>query len=155
MGILPMSLAWQCEASAIALEQDSQTLLCRVADRSYTTPLVYNDKAGGPTMSRTATTKWSPVTSPSKSRPRYSSTGSKHWRESCEFYDRNKSRLLKDPRYSGKYVAIRHKRVVDVDTDKIVLAHRLMERFPDHKFFVTQVLKVEPVIDVPGFVIAR
>jgi len=79
----------------------------------------------------------------------------KHWRESAEFYDRNKRRLLKDSRYRDKFIAIRHKHVVDVDTDKVVLAHRLMERFPDHLFFVKEVLAVDPVLEVPGFVFVR
>ena len=30
-----------------------------------------------------------------------------------------------------------------------------MERFPDHLFFVKEVLAVEPVLEVPGFVFVR
>ena len=102
-------------------------------------------------MSRTAI-KWSPVGFPPKPWPKRPTLSDKHWRECSEFYRRNKNRLLKDPRYNGKYVAIRHKRVVDVDTDKVALANRLFERFPDHLFFVKHVLKIEPVIELGDLV---
>src|SRR5262245_58351827 len=105
-------------------------------------------------MSRSST-RWSPVAFPPRPWPKRPSASLRHWRESAEFYDRNKSRYLRNPKYRGKYIAIRHKRVVDVDADQKTLAHRLMERFPDHMFFVAQVLAKEPVLEVPGFVIVK
>jgi hypothetical protein len=99
------------------------------------------------------TAKWTPA-------PKRSLVGSsrvtptlRHWRQSVAFYDRNKSRFLRDRRYRGKFIAIRHNKIVDVDNNMWTLADRLTKRFPDQLFFVTQVVRVEPVYEVPSVVV--
>ncbi|HUO11001.1 MAG TPA: hypothetical protein VM008_22060 [Phycisphaerae bacterium] len=97
-------------------------------------------------------TKWTPSPKRSPKRRRRITASLRHWRQAVAFYDRNKSRLLKDRRYRGKFIAIRHNRLVDVDDNESTLAKRLFLRFPDQIFFVKQVLRVEPIYEVPSIV---
>ena len=77
----------------------------------------------------------------------------RHWREAVAFYERNKPRLVRNAKYRNQHIAIRDKRVVDVDRDRRALLARLRERFPDERFLIHQVLKVDPVINVGDFVV--
>jgi hypothetical protein len=99
--------------------------------------------------------KWSKAAENRRSPRKPASPGLRHWRESVAFYHRNKSRLLKNARYAGKFVAVRHRRIVDVDADQRALASRLLKRFPDQVYFVAQVRERERVYDVPSFVSVR
>ena len=79
-----------------------------------------------------------------------------HWRESLAFYQRNKSRWLKDERYARKFVAIRHRQIVDVDGDMETLAAKTAEAFSGSGLFCDAGgARGEPVYEVPSFVAVR
>ena len=74
-----------------------------------------------------------------------------HADEAFGYFRRVRARLYKNPQYRGKFVAIRDRQVVDVADDKIVLYERLVQRFPDHRFVVSQVLRELPAVSVESF----
>jgi len=86
---------------------------------------------------------------------KYRAAHLRHSNEACAYYRRNKSRFLRNAKYRNKHIAIRDKQVVDVDPDPKVLAYRLMDRFPDHKYYVQQVVKVEPVYHIGDLVVTK
>ncbi|HVT81867.1 MAG TPA: hypothetical protein VHM90_14570 [Phycisphaerae bacterium] len=73
----------------------------------------------------------------------------RHANEAFRYFRRVRGRLFKDPMYRGKFVGIRDRKIVGVDADKLVLYDRLVQRFPDHRFVVSQVLSELPSIDDP------
>ena len=45
-------------------------------------------------------------------------------------------------------MAIRDRQIVDVGDDKLILYQRLLTRFPDHRFIVSQVLHELPSVTI-------
>jgi hypothetical protein len=74
----------------------------------------------------------------------------RHADEAFDYFRRVRHRLYRDRRYRGRYVAIRDRKIVDVADDKFALYYKLLERFPDHRFIVSQVLAELPTIDAPS-----
>lgn len=52
------------------------------------------------------------------------------------------SNLLKDERYSGKFVAIKNGEIIDIGNDKIELILKMMSRFLNEVVLVTQVKNI-------------
>ena len=103
-------------------------------------------------MNRAIDVRRSPQPQDSKQPKRISRQQSEvHADEAFGYFRRIRARLYKNPHYRGKFVAIRDRQIVDVANDKFILYERLVQRFPDHRFVVSQVLRELPTISVESF----
>ena len=64
------------------------------------------------------------------------------------FFDRVKGRLLKDPAYEEKWVAVAGKKVVDADADEITLVERVARAYPKAAIFIGKVSLETPTYEL-------
>lgn len=98
------------------------------------------------THARTARNKshWKPVV---KNKVKALSRES-HFAEAVTYFKRVRAKLFKDPAYRFKYIAIRDKKIIDVDADKFALYDRVVGHFPDQRFICMPVWAEFPTVDI-------
>ena len=71
-----------------------------------------------------------------------------HADEAFAYFIKVRPRLFEKAEYRGKYVAIRDRKIVGVGRDKFALYSKVLKRFPDQKFIVSQVLHEVPSVTI-------
>jgi hypothetical protein len=72
------------------------------------------------------------------------------WREELDFFKSVRDRLIADPRYAGRFVAMRNGQVVDSDTDNFRLARRIRGKYPREVVLIAKVTDEEPIHELPS-----
>jgi hypothetical protein len=74
----------------------------------------------------------------------------KKWEQEVSSFRSMRRKLLKNPVYSGKFVAIKNGEVVDCDSDKFALAKRVNTRYPKQVVAIAKVSEEEPRAEMPS-----
>ncbi len=72
------------------------------------------------------------------------------WREELDFFKSVRDRLIADPRYAGRFVAMWNGQVVDSDTDNFRLARRISGKYPREVVLIAKVTDEEPIHELPS-----
>ena len=69
-----------------------------------------------------------------------------NWLEILSSYSEFKQTLVNDPKYKGKYVAIKDMKVIDFDDDEFALAGRINKKYPRDIILIEKVGEEKPVV---------
>ncbi len=72
------------------------------------------------------------------------------WRREARSFDAMRERLWQNPHLRDRFVAIHHGAVVDDDADRMTLARRTQQTFPETAILIEQVRPHPRSADVPS-----
>ncbi len=72
------------------------------------------------------------------------------WREELDNFKSVRDKLIAEPRYAGRFVAMRNRQVVDSDTDEFRLARRISGKYPREVVLIAKVTDVETIHELPS-----
>lgn len=70
------------------------------------------------------------------------------WEKELAYFQRAKDDLLKDSKYTNKFIAIRNKKIIDSDTDEFKLVRRINKAHPDEVVLIAKVDDDERVAEL-------
>ncbi|MEX0726586.1 MAG: hypothetical protein WD065_09980 [Planctomycetaceae bacterium] len=72
------------------------------------------------------------------------------WQDDADYFESIRSSLWQDKTYRQKYVAIRHRAVIDTDDDKFELFERISRQHAADVVFIAKVQRESQVVEVPS-----
>ncbi len=82
--------------------------------------------------------------------PRARASGSdvSEWEKELAYFQRVKDDLLKDSKYTNKFIAIKNKKIIDSDTNEFKLMQRINKAYPDEVVLIAKVDDERPVAEM-------
>lgn len=72
------------------------------------------------------------------------------WDSEVRYFESIRKELLKEKEYRNKFVAIKDKEIIGVDTEKIKLAKRVKRQYPHEVILITRVQRGMRVVELPS-----
>jgi hypothetical protein len=90
-------------------------------------------------------------------RPQRLSEAAQHraWEIEVRYFESIRARLFRTPKYRGKFIAVRGRRIVGVGTDAFELHRQMSSEFPGEVILIEQAAKEIRKVDLPGFRILK
>ena len=93
--------------------------------------------------------------SPRRSKPLSEADQRRAWRTEVNYFESIRTRLYRNPKYRGKFIAVRGKEIVGVGVDQFELHRRMSSLYPGEVVLIEQAAKEPQRINLPSMEILR
>lgn len=77
------------------------------------------------------------------------------WRREVNYFESIRNRLFRDPKYRGKFIAVRGMEIVGVGVDRFQLHRQMAAKYPGEVVLIEQAEKEMQKINLPSVEILR